>query len=98
MVDAYKHDYEGVCTIITSLKEINNNYNNKITELNNLVISINNSSLWIDLEIKTTFVETCNSYIKIYNELKQAVDIYINYLEQKSDAGHELEQTYARCS
>lgn len=98
MVDAYKHDHEGVCTVVTSLKELNSKYNDKITELNNLVSTISSSSQWIDMDVKTSFVDTCNAYVKIYNELKQAVDIYTKYLEEKSTAGNEMEQTYARCA
>lgn len=95
MVDVYKHDHDGVCSVVSSMKQLNNDYNSKITELNSLVSTINSSNQWIDINVKTAFIDSCNSYLKIYNDLKKALDIYTKYLEEKSAAGNELEQTYA---
>lgn len=95
MVDNYRHDPEGVSTFIASLKEKTNAYSDVITKLNNLINSINESSSWLDVEIKTSFINTCNSYIKIYNNLILAMGIYIDYIKKKSETGAAIESTYA---
>ena len=69
MKDLYKHDPDGVLAVVSSLREKTSGYNDIITNLNNLVNSINDSSSWKDVELKTFFVNACKSYISIYNDL-----------------------------
>lgn len=94
MVDAYNYDSEGVNTVIESIKDLTNKYKDKIDELNNLVSTINSSPSWKDVEIKTTFINTCNSYIKIYNSLINAMEAFIDYLKKKSEIATSIEQAY----
>ena len=94
MVDAYNYDSEGVETVIESIKDLTNKYKDKIEELNKLVSTINSSSSWKDVEVKTTFINTCNSYIKIYNSLISAMEAFIEYLKKKSQAAASIEQAY----
>lgn len=95
MKDLYKHDPDGVMAVVTSLREKTNGYSNVVTRLNNLVSSINDSSAWIDVEIKTSFVNTCKSYIEIYNKLIAAMEVYATYLEKKSEVGAAIETAYS---
>lgn len=95
MKDLYKHDHDGVLAVVSSLREKTNGYNDIITKLNNLISSINDSSSWVDVEVKTSFVNTCNSYITIYKKLIEAMGAYIDYLEKKSEAGASIETTYS---
>lgn len=94
MVDAYNYDSEGVNTVIESIKDLTNKYKDKINELNNLVSTINSSPSWKDVEIKTTFINTCNSYIKIYNSLINTMEAFIEYLKKKSEIATSIEQAY----
>lgn len=94
MVDAYNYDSEGVNTVIESIKDLTNKYKDKIDELNNLVSTINSSPSWKDVEIKTTFINTCNSYIKIYNSLINTMEAFIEYLKKKSEIATSIEQAY----
>ena len=95
MGDAYKHDPDGVLNVISALKDKTSTYSDKIVELTNLVNTINGSSAWKDVEIKTSFIDTCNSYITIYNNLILALDVYIDYLNKKSESGAALESAYS---
>ena len=56
MVNQYMHDYNNVETIITSLRNIKKNYEDKIDEIKKLVIDIEGSSSWVDQTIKTSFI------------------------------------------
>ena len=95
MKDVYKHDSDGVLAVVSSLREKTSGYNDIITNLDNFVNSINDSSAWIDAEIKTLFVNDCKNYINIYKDLIVMIEVYIDYLEKKSDAGVAIETTYS---
>ena len=96
MVNQYMHDYNNVETIITSLKNIKKNYEDKIAEIIKLVIDIESSSSWVDQAIKTSFINCCNQYVTLYERVISGMDVYITYLEKKSKAALELETAYSR--
>lgn len=96
MGDAYKHDPDGVLIVVNSLREKTSGYNEKITQLNNLVNEINDSPLWKDVEIKTSFINTFTSYINVYKNLILALDKYIDYLLKKSESGENIESSYSK--
>lgn len=96
MVDAYKYDPEGVLVVVTSLKGQIDDYSNKINELNSLVRQIEDSSSWKDINVKSAFISTCNSYIALYNKLVSAMTKYVNYLEGKAGSASALEQAFMR--
>ena len=52
MTDAYKHDPDGISSVVTSLTGLLSDYNAKISELKSLVEKINGSSSWRDLDVK----------------------------------------------
>ena len=95
MKDLYKHDPDGVLAVVSSLREKASGYNDIITNLENFVNSINDSSSWIDVEVKTLFVNDCKNYISIYKDLIVTIGVYIDYLEKKSNAGVAIEPTYS---
>lgn len=95
MKDLYKHDPDGVLVVVSSLREKASGYNDIITNLENFVNSINDSSSWIDVEVKTLFVNDCKNYISIYKDLIVTIGVYIDYLEKKSNAGVAIETTYS---
>lgn len=95
MKDLYKHDPDGVLSVVSSLREKTSGYNDIITKLNNFADLVNDSSSWIDVELKTLFVNDCKAYIIKYKEAISMIEVYINYLEKKSDAGVAIETTYS---
>ena len=95
MKDLYKHDHDGVMVVVSILREKTSGYNDIVTKLNNLVISIGESSSWKDIEVKTSFINTCNDFIASYNRLISSMEDYINYLEKKSEDGDAIETAYS---
>lgn len=95
MGDNYKHIPEGVSSIITNLKTILEDYKDRIVELETLVNEINGSTDWKDASVKTSFINTCNSYITIYKNLATIMEKYISYLTGKSDTATALERAYS---
>ena len=95
MKDSYMHDHEGVLTFVANLKKNASYYNDQIVQLTNLVEEIKASSAWKDIEVKTSFINTCESYIMIYKNLIQALDIYADYLRKKSENASNIESAYA---
>jgi hypothetical protein len=96
MGDRYKHDAEGISSIISSLKILIDDYKDRILELMNLVENINGSSSWIDQDVKGSFVSTCVSYINLYRDLVNSMENYVNYLVRKSDSASAIESAYTR--
>ena len=96
MVDNYKHDAEGISSVVSSLKSLIDDYKGEVLNIINLVNDINGSSSWIDQEIKTSFINTCNSYIKIYKDLINNMENYVNYLIRKSESASAIERAYSR--
>ena len=96
MGDRYKHDAEGVSSVVSSLQNVIGDYKDRILELMNLVESINGSSSWIDQDVKSSFVNTCNSYINLYKDLSSSMENYVNYLIRKSDSASAIESAYSR--
>ena len=96
MGDRYKHDAEGISSVISSLKILIDDYKDRILELMNLVENINGSSSWIDQDVKGSFVSTCVSYINLYRDLVNSMENYVNYLVRKSDSASAIESAYTR--
>lgn len=96
MGDRYKHDAEGISSVISSLKILIDDYKDRILELMNLVENINGSSSWIDQDVKGFFVSTCVSYINLYRDLVNSMENYVNYLVRKSDSASAIESAYTR--
>ncbi len=96
MSDSYKHIPEGVSSIISSLKEVIDDYKDKVTELTLLINEIATSPSWKDASVKTSFVATANSYISMYQEVVTSMENYVNYLTKKSESADALEEAFAR--
>lgn len=96
MGDRYKHDAEGISNVVTLLQSLIGDYKDRILELMNLVNNINGSSSWIDKDVKSSFVNTCNSYVNLYKDLVASMENYVNYLIRKSDSASAIESAYSR--
>ena len=96
MVDMYKHDAEGVSNVVSSLHTLISDYKDRILELMKLVENINGSSSWVDQDVKSSFVNTCNSYINLYKDLVRSMENYVNYLIRKSESASAIERAYSR--
>lgn len=96
MKDEYKHDSVGVEQVLTTLKQIRMEYEEKIAELSNLALEISVSSAWQDISVKTEFINTYNAYLTIYNDVCQMMSSFEGYLENKSKVACQIEQKYSR--
>lgn len=96
MIDKYKHIPADITTIVGTLRTHINSYNGKITELTTAINEINSSSAWIDADVKSAFIQTSNSYITLFNQIKSALETYVNYLEGKSSDGENMENSFAK--
>ena len=96
MNDNYKHIPPNVVTTIGNLKMYIKEYSDKITTLINKVTEIETSTAWIEIDVKTAFINTCRSYINIYLKVQDTLKKYVSYLEQKTNDGASLENTFTR--
>jgi hypothetical protein len=96
MEDRYKHDADGISSIVSSLKTLIDDYKDRVLELIKLVETINGSQSWVDKQVKTSFIQTCNSYIELYKKLIINMENYVNYLVRKSESASAIERAYSR--
>ena len=84
-----------VSTSITNLRRIADDYENTIEQLGNLIKEITLSGDWKDLSVKTSFLSTLDSYMKVYNTLLAQMRFQINKLENKSGKFDSLETAFS---
>jgi hypothetical protein len=94
-VDSFLHDKSGISAITSELTNYLDEYNNHISELEQLISTMNSSTDWEDKTIKTSFIATASSYIKAYKSLALGIEAYINCLNKKSDNLSEHESLYS---
>ena len=96
MNDRYKHDPVGVDNTLATLKRIRGEYEEKIKELENLALEISSSTSWKDALVKTEFMNTYNSYLKIYKNICGKLEVHEKYLDKKSKLARQIERNYSR--
>lgn len=89
------HSPSSVSTIVSNLKINISDYKEKIIELDKLIGEIAVSPSWKDEEVKTSFINTCRSYINLYKNLSYAMENYVSYLSSKSSSFTNLENSFS---
>ena len=90
----FSHRPEGVSSTSALLDSNINDYKDKISELIRLVDKINQSSSWKDEQVKTAFINTCNSYITVYKEISSSMEEFVKYLNGESNRFASFESAY----
>lgn len=96
MIDKYKHDPEGVSTIITSLKEDKEAYDKEVQNIKNTIKDIESSTAWKHPRVKDEFINTCNSYLQKYENIVDMMGKLIDYLTNKNEEGSSTENSFAK--
>ena len=94
-VDSFFHDKSGIDAIITDVRTSLDNYSQTVGSLESLINEMNGSSAWVDDQVKTSFVNTANSYISLYRTFYGGLESLINCLEKKSENISEHETNYS---
>lgn len=95
-MDKYKIDFGNVDKTLNDLKQIRGSYNEQIVCFSNLIKEIASSNQWKDVVVKTEFINTLNSYLKIYKEASSFLEQYEKYLISKVKMAYIMEQKYTR--
>lgn len=95
-MDKYKIDFENVDKTLNDLKQIRGNYNEQMACFSDLIKKIASSNQWKDVVVKTEFINTLNSYLKIYKEASSFLEQYEKYLISKVKMASIMEQKYTR--
>ncbi len=86
---------QDIYTSISNLKKIATEYENKISDIQDIIKEITLSDDWEDLQVKTSCLGTLNSYMTIYGTLLGQMNFMIQKLENKSDKFDSLESTFS---
>lgn len=96
MSNVLYHDESGVSSLVSSIMKKIDDYQQIINQLEQLVNNINSSSEWRDIEVKTAFINQCNSYITYYKGFVHSLTNYINgYLGNKSKEVANIERAFS---
>ena len=96
MIDKYKHDPEGVSTVITSLKADKDEYSKEVENIKNTIKDIESSTAWRHPRVKDEFINTCNSYLQKYENIVAMMEKLIEYLTNKNEEGSSTENSFAK--
>ena len=96
MIDKYKHDPEGVSTVITSLKADKDEYSKEVENIKNTIKEIESSTAWKQPRVKDEFINTCNSYLQKYENIVAMMEKLIEYLTNKNEEGSSTENSFAK--
>ena len=96
MIDKYKHDPEGVATVITSLKADKEEYRKEVENIKSIIKDIESSPAWKHPKVKDEFINTCNSYIQKYENIVTMMEKNIEYLATKNEEGSSTENSFAK--
>ena len=95
MSDRFRNNAEGVAGVVGNLNSIASEYETCVNDIDSLVKSIEASSAWVDQSVKTSFINTCKSYLISYNALAGAMKVYTNYIDSASNRAQDIESHYA---
>ena len=96
MIDKYKHDPEGVSTVIASLKADKDEYSKEVENIKNTIKDIEYSTAWKHHRVKDEFINTCNSYLQKYENIVAMMEKLIEYLTNKNEEGSSTENSFAK--
>lgn len=90
------HDEAGVSSVVTDALTKISNYEAIVEQLQGLVNKINGSNDWLDVAVKTAYINKCNNYISLCNAFIKALRDYVNnYLASKSAEIAGIERAYS---
>ncbi len=90
------HDENGVSSLSGEVANKIREYENIVVRIQQLVNTINSSSDWNDLDVKSAFITKCNEYIANYQGYIAALNNYVNgYLNSKSREIANIERAFS---
>lgn len=96
MSNSFYHDENIVSSVVTDALNKISSYENIIGQLEGLVNKINSSDDWIDIAVKSAYIEKCNGYISVYKAFVKSLNDYVsNYLAIKSKEIAAIERAYS---
>lgn len=96
MSDNFKFNQESILSVHSSLVSKTDNFKGSVDKLKSLVDEISSSSSWKDTMVKTSFVNSINSYITYFNASYENLVNYADYLNKKTTATGEFEGNYSK--
>lgn len=96
MSDNFKFNQEGIMSVHSNMVTKTDSFKDSIDKLKSLVDEISSSSSWKDAAVKTSFINSINSYITYFNSSYESLVNYADYLNKKATATGEFEENYSK--
>mgnify|MGYP007069837767 CR=1 FL=1 len=91
----FYHDPAGVSDDLFTMKQLANDYKNTLDSLTTLINQITASNDWIDLTVKTSYLQNLTDYMSLYQSLYYEMNSMVMKLEAKSGSLDALESRFS---
>ena len=91
----FYHDAASVSTDVATMKRLVSEYKDTMSSLQILINQITASNDWVDLKVKTSYLQTLNNYMTIYQTLYFKMNEMVMKLETKSGSLDALESRFS---
>lgn len=96
MSDNFKFSQDAVLSVHSDMVTKTGEFKAAIDKFKVLVDEIGSSASWKDAEVKTSFINSINSYVTYFNSSYEQLTGYADYLNKKADATSEFEENYSK--
>ena len=96
MSDNFKFSQEGLTTIHRNLVAKTDEFKSSIDKLTTLVKEIESSASWKDATVKSSFVNSINSYVNYFNSSYTKLTGFSDYLNKKTSSISQFEDSYSK--
>lgn len=96
MSDKYVHNPVAINTKYNKLKSLLKQYEMKIDIIEMRIREIAISDAWVDVRVKTEFINSCDAYIKVFTSLIERLNSTFEYMKSKTDDAKLFEENYSR--
>lgn len=96
MSDNFKFSQDTVLSVHSNMVTTTDKFKETIDKFKVLVDEIGSSASWKDAEVKTSFINSINSYVTYFNSSHEQLTSYADYLNKKATATSEFEENYSK--
>ena len=95
MANDFLHDGDGISDTITQLNTVFQEYSNNLSALDAKIAEIENSEDWIDKQVKSAYIATCQTFSEAFKKYLSGMEAYISALTEKTNNIEDFESTFS---
>ena len=93
--DEYEYNGGPFGTLVSNLRSDISDYEEQVKAIEDFIKGIETSESWVDMNVKSAFISTCDTYTTSFYALSKAMNVYLTYLQASGDGAETIESNYA---